>query len=191
MPRPKLHSDETILDAAKSVLKRCGPADFTLQCVAEEVGISRAALIQRFTNKENLLRCVMERGVVQTREHLDTIPVKQSMDGLFELLDELCKVMGAGERFETNLLIAWHETRDPELRRLSQARCALVHEAIAKRIPTSCPIPAAEAADLLHTVISGAAMQWVVSSEGRLDQYVQTRVRLAVSRLLKSSNDHT
>lgn len=52
MARPKLRSDDEVLDAANTVLKRLGPIDFTLNDVALEVGLSRAALIQRFTNKE-------------------------------------------------------------------------------------------------------------------------------------------
>ncbi|HEE2312773.1 TPA: TetR family transcriptional regulator, partial [Klebsiella pneumoniae] len=50
MPRPKLKSDDEVLEAATVVLKRCGPIEFTLSGVAKEVGLSRAALIQRFTN---------------------------------------------------------------------------------------------------------------------------------------------
>lgn len=156
MPRPKLHSDEAILDGARSVLKRRGPSDFTLQEVAQEVGISRAALIQRFINKEHLLRRIMERGTELTRLHLEAIPVECSVSGLQEFLDELCAVLGDGNKFETNLLIAWHEARDPELRRLSHTRNLLVQEAIAKRIPESSPIPSREAANLIHTVISGS-----------------------------------
>ncbi|MDZ2140879.1 TetR/AcrR family transcriptional regulator, partial [Klebsiella pneumoniae] len=52
MPRPKLKSDDEVLEAATVVLKRCGPIEFTLSGVAKEVGLSRAALIQRFTNRD-------------------------------------------------------------------------------------------------------------------------------------------
>jgi len=55
MPRPKLKSDDEVLEAATAVLKRCGPINFTLSEVANEVGLSRAALIQRFTNRDTLL----------------------------------------------------------------------------------------------------------------------------------------
>lgn len=65
MPRPKLKSDDEVLEAATVVLKRCGPIEFTLSGVAKEVGLSRAALIQRFTNRDTLLVRMMERGVEQ------------------------------------------------------------------------------------------------------------------------------
>jgi TetR/AcrR family macrolide resistance operon transcriptional repressor len=63
MPRPKLKSDDEVLEAATAVLKRCGPIDFTLSGVAKEAGLSRATLIQRFTNRDTLLVRMMERGV--------------------------------------------------------------------------------------------------------------------------------
>lgn len=71
MPRPKLKSDDEVLEAATAVLKRCGPINFTLSEVANEVGLSRAALIQRFTNRDTLLVRMMERSVGQVRVHLD------------------------------------------------------------------------------------------------------------------------
>lgn len=40
MPRPKLKSDDEVLEAATAVLKRCGPINFTLSEVANEVGLS-------------------------------------------------------------------------------------------------------------------------------------------------------
>ena len=54
MPRPKLHSDEFILDTALGILLQKGPSAFTLSDVVEAVGISRAALIQRFKDKATL-----------------------------------------------------------------------------------------------------------------------------------------
>ncbi len=42
MPRPKLKSDDEVLEAATVVLKRCGPIEFTLSGVAKEVGLSRS-----------------------------------------------------------------------------------------------------------------------------------------------------
>ncbi len=44
MPRPKLKSDDEVLEAATVVLKRCGPIEFTLSGVAKEVGLSRRSV---------------------------------------------------------------------------------------------------------------------------------------------------
>lgn len=185
MPRPKLHSDEAILDAARAVLKRQGPSDFTLNDVAIEVGISRAALIQRFKNKDNLLRSTLARSVDQTREHLDRIPVDCSIEGLRAFLAELCRVMGSGSGFETHLLIAWQEARDAELNRLSQKRYTLVKEALAKRIPPDFPLTPEEGASLLQCILGGSAMQWLVFTDGRLDEYMKKFVNLALDTIIR------
>ncbi|EAA1573216.1 TetR/AcrR family transcriptional regulator, partial [Shigella flexneri] len=84
MPRPKLKSDDEVLEAATVVLKRCGPIEFTLSGVAKEVGLSRAALIQRFTNRDTLLVRMMERGVEQVRHYLNAIPIGAGPQGLWE-----------------------------------------------------------------------------------------------------------
>jgi TetR/AcrR family macrolide resistance operon transcriptional repressor len=185
MPRPKLHSDEAILDAAKSVVKKRGPPEFTLNYVALKVGISRAALIQRFKNRENILHSVMARAVQLTREHVDSMAVERSHSGLHSFLDELCSIMGEGSGFETHLLIAWSEARDPVLKKLSQERFALVRDSLEKRIPAGPAHSPAEGPQLLQCVIGGAAMQWLVESEGRLDAYIRTRVELALSAIFK------
>lgn len=69
MPRPKLHSDEFILDTALGILLQKGPSAFTLSDVAEAVGISRAALIQRFKDKATLHLKVMERNTQEVRDY--------------------------------------------------------------------------------------------------------------------------
>ena len=91
MPRPKLKSDDEVLEAATVVLKRCGPIEFTLSGVAKEVGLSRAALIQRFTNRDTLLVRMMERGVEQVRHYLNAIPIGAGPQGLWEFLQVLVR----------------------------------------------------------------------------------------------------
>jgi AcrR family transcriptional regulator len=86
MPRPKLHSDEAILDAARQVLLRRGPAGFTLSDVATAVGISRAALIQRFQDKTTLHRKVMERMTQEVRDYFAERPVEKGLDPLWDML---------------------------------------------------------------------------------------------------------
>ncbi|WP_258963387.1 TetR/AcrR family transcriptional regulator, partial [Klebsiella pneumoniae] len=93
MPRPKLKSDDEVLEAATVVLKRCGPIEFTLSGVAKEVGLSRAALIQRFTNRDTLLVRMMERGVEQVRHYLNAIPIGAGPQGLWEFLGSVAKIV--------------------------------------------------------------------------------------------------
>ncbi len=109
MPRPKLKSDDEVLEAATVVLKRCGPIEFTLSGVAKEVGLSRAALIQRFTNRDTLLVRMMERGVEQVRHYLNAIPIGAGPQGLWEFLQVLVRSMNTRNDFSVNYLISWYE----------------------------------------------------------------------------------
>ncbi len=119
MPRPKLKSDDEVLEAATVVLKRCGPIEFTLSGVAKEVGLSRAALIQRFTNRDTLLVRMMERGVEQVRHYLNAIPIGAGPQGLWEFLQVLVRSMNTRNDFSVNYLISWYELQVPELRTLA------------------------------------------------------------------------
>ncbi len=124
MPRPKLKSDDEVLEAATVVLKRCGPIEFTLSGVAKEVGLSRAALIQRFTNRDTLLVRMMERGVEQVRHYLNAIPIGAGPQGLWEFLQVLVRSMNTRNDFSVNYLISWYELQVPELARLRSSGTA-------------------------------------------------------------------
>ena len=55
MARPRLISDDTILDATRQVLAELGPAKLTLAAVGSRVGLAPSTLMQRFGSKRGLL----------------------------------------------------------------------------------------------------------------------------------------
>ena len=181
MPRPKLHSDDTILAAAQKVLLTKGPSSFTLSDVANEVGISRAALIQRFTDKKTLHFKVMERSTQEVRDYFAAAPKEIGLDPLWAMLTDLIDGMGAGDDFAGYLLLEWNDVVDQELNRLARERNALVLTAIHERLPGE-PHDPAIAALLIQSVIQGACMQWLIAKQGPLNTFVidQTRRILSV-----------
>ncbi len=181
VPRPKLHSDEAILDAALAVLLRRGPAEFTLNDVAVELGMSRAALIQRFKNKDTLYRRAMERSGEQRRDYLAGMPVEVGARGLWRFLVEIISGMGSGEGLDSYLLLAWKDLSDDALRRMAHERNLMVRQAIAARLPE---MPSRdEVAAVLQDVIAGATMQWMVERKPSLTRYVLERVRRVLGLL--------
>ena len=181
VPRPKLHSDEAILDAAMEVLLRRGPADFTLNDVAVALGMSRAALIQRFKNKDTLYMRVMARSGEQRRDYLAGMPVEAGARGLWRFLTDIVSGMGTGEGLDSDLLFAWQDLKDTTLRRMALERNLLVREAIAARLPETAERD--EVATVLQDVIVGATMQWLVERKPPLTPYVLEHLR-RVLRLL-------
>ncbi len=182
MPRPKLQSDEAVLDAASVTLLERGLGDFTLSDVAERVGLSRAAIIQRFGNKDELLRRIARREVVLTRAYMDSFAVTAGWDGLRDFLRTIIDSMGPGEDFTVRAQLAWAESVDPELRDLAGQRYRLVQEAIALRLPDTIT-HRADTAAFLHAVIAGATMQWLAEDHPDLAHYVNARVDVALAIL--------
>ena len=184
MPRPKTVSDDDVLNAAIEVLARVG-ADFTLTEVARAIGLSRPTLIQRFGDKEGLLRSMAEQEVKATAAWLETLPVETGPEGLDQFLSTIVLGMGSGSGFSARVAIAAFEARDPMLRCLSAQRYALVIDAISDRLP---PGPdRAELAVHLHSVIAGATMHWVASPQTEdLGEFVLARVRWITGRLLET-----
>lgn len=177
MPRPKLHTDEAILDATRAVLKRRGPSSLTLNDVAKEVGISRAALIQRFENRDTLLRCALERSVKVTKEFFEKLPVVTGPQGLWIFMQKLCEILGPGDSYEIHLQIAWHEAQDPLLRELAHRRNTYVEAEIQARFPNDLQNESKAASRLLQAMLAGATVQWLLNREGRLDAYVLESLR--------------
>lgn len=155
MPRPKLVSDADILDATRRVLLRQG-AGFTLSDVATEVGLSRAALIQRFTNKAGLERHLAAYHLGALQRLIGGLPVTNK--GPQRTLDFLDKVLA---EFAISVLLADAET------------AALLREAIVARLDEPSRQRAGEVADLVMSVLAGAATE----GDGA---HVAARLRLAL-----------
>lgn len=181
MPRPKLHSDEFILDTALGILLQKGPSAFTLSDVADAVGISRAALIQRFKDKATLHRKVMERNTQEVRDYFKGANPESGLDPLWTMLKNLIAGMGSGAGMEGYLLLLWGDVQEPSLRALAAERNRLVVKAIEVRLPAG-PRPIQQTAQMIQTVIQGSCMQWLVEPEGELAAFMteQTRALLSV-----------
>ena len=184
MPRPKTVSDEEVLSAALDVMATSGMV-FTLSDISRRVGLSRATLIQRFGDRDSILRKMAEHEVEATRLWLEGLPVAEGVDALWHFLEQIVSSMGEGDGFSARVQIAAFESRDPVLSSLADERYALVQNAIAARLPEGTG--QLETAKHLHAVIAGATMQWVVTdgSEG-LSSFVLARLRWAVKSLDKN-----
>ena len=171
MPRPKLHSDDEILETAQAVLLRKGPSDFTLSDVAVAVGLSRAALIQRFGDKATLHALVMERMTQEVRDYFAQAPSERGLEPLWFMLKDLIAGMGTGEGSEAYLLLLWGDVRDPALRVLANERNELVRGAIEVRLPAG-PHEPFKTSLLIQAVVQGSCMQWMVARDGNLASFM-------------------
>ena len=60
-PRARKASDEEVFAAAARAMSRRGPAQLTLGEIAADVGLTPAALVQRFGSKRKLLLALAEK----------------------------------------------------------------------------------------------------------------------------------
>lgn len=181
MPRPKLVSDDQVLDATHAAMLRLGPERFTLSDVAEAVGLSRAALIQRFTDKRTLHLKAMQRSTQEVHDYFAAAPRDRGLIPLWAMLRDLIGGMGSGEGFAGYLLLAWGDVNDQALNGLARERNQLVRTAIFERLPETAD--RAESAALIQMVIQGACMLWLVEPEGTLAAYTEAETRKVVERL--------
>ena len=61
-PRPKKAADDAVFAAAARAMTRLAPGELTLAAIAAEVGVTAAALSQRFGSKRQLLVAVAEHA---------------------------------------------------------------------------------------------------------------------------------
>lgn len=181
MPRPKLHSDDEVLDATRRVILRRGPVQFTLADVAAEVGLARSTLIQRFENRAGLFRRLMERSTDRLQPELASLPGGPGAQGLWIFLQALVSVLKS-ERINEYLMTVVEEMSDPYLAKPACRGLRLVREAIAERLPETIA-DRSEAARHLQAVMQGASMQWAVEREGELSHFVAARLRTALTLL--------
>lgn len=185
MPRPKLKSDDEVLEAATVVLKRCGPIEFTLSGVAKEVGLSRAALIAlhqpRYAAGEDdgarrragaaLPECDTDRrraaralgifaGARSEHEHSQRL--------LGELSHLLVRAPGAGATHACDPAEPRGGGGDPQ---------------------ATAPGAPAAAELLLHSVIAGATMQWAVDPDGELADHVLAQIAAILCLMFPEHDD--
>jgi AcrR family transcriptional regulator len=65
-PRPRKATDDQVFDAAVRLMGRLGPSELTLAAIAEEAGVTAAALVQRFGSRRDLQLALAERVADKT-----------------------------------------------------------------------------------------------------------------------------
>ncbi|EJN1410459.1 TPA: TetR/AcrR family transcriptional regulator [Pseudomonas aeruginosa] len=178
MPRPKTVDDNTVLDAALKIMLRPQREAFTLSDVATEVGLSRAALIQRFQNRDGLQLRVAERGLQMLEEYLQEAPSHQGVDDVWTFLRTLVNSMGSDDRLPSLLMMLRDDMVDKELNTIAKARNRLIRNAISERLPDASEGQNDMLASLIQATMQGAALQAGVDSPSELKRHILDHIRL-------------
>lgn len=179
-PRPRTVSDERIFVATAHAITRLGPTRLTLADVAGEVGLSAAALVQRFGSKRQLLLSFVRQGAGMVDDSF--IAARAAHSSPLAALVSVATAMAKGVRSPNELvnLLAFVQIdlSDPEFRRPAfvQSRHllagyeTLLRDAIDAGELTECDVK--RVARALQAIASGSLVTWAINRDGRVMPFV-------------------
>ena len=193
MARPRLVSDDAILDATRQVLAELGPVKLTLAAVGSRVGLAPPTLMQRFGSKRGLLLASAARSPLMVKLAAEEAAARNASP-LATLRDfALSAAAHIKRREELGNGFVQLDVADPEFR-----QHALAHSAA---IVDSCETfyrAAVEVGELRedtdvpalarHTLVcfNGALQVWAVNGWGSLPEFLTDQLDLMIAPYLSA-----
>jgi AcrR family transcriptional regulator len=190
MARPRLVSDDVILDATRQVLAELGPAKLTLAAVGARAGLAPPTLMQRFGSKRGLLLASAARSplmvlrAVEEAEARNTSPLATLRDFALSAVAHIKH----REELGNGLGFVQLDVADPEFRRHALAHSAVIVDSCARlyraaveagelRADTDVPALAR------HTLVcfTGALQVWAVNGWGSLRDFLTEHLDLMIA----------
>jgi AcrR family transcriptional regulator len=191
--RPRLISDDTILDATRQVLAELGPAKLTLAAVGARVGLAPPTLMQRFGNKRGLLLASAARSPLMVLRAAEVADARNTSP-LATLRDfALSSVAHIKHREElgNGLGFVQLDAADPEFREHALAHSAAIGDSCARLLQAAqeagelkpdADVPAL--ARLTLVCFNGALQVWAVNGWGSLTDFMRDQLELLLSPYL-------
>lgn len=175
MSRPRKASDLSILKAAFRAISRLGPARLTLADVAEEAGVSAAALVQRFGSKRALLLAAAKDAAQGGDYIFPGLRARHSspVAALLGLADCMALMGTTPAEIAHNLAFLQIDLTDPDFHRHALAAStgtrdgirALVKDAVAAGELRRCDTGRLAAA--LQATLNGSLLGWAIHRTGK------------------------
>jgi AcrR family transcriptional regulator len=187
--RPRLISDDTILDATRQVLAELGPTRLTLAAVGARVGLAPPTLMQRFGSKRGLLLASAARSPQMVLLAAAAAEARNSSP-LATLRDFALAGVAHLEHREV-LGFVQPDIADPEFRAHAQAHSAAIVDSCSRLLAAAqeagelkpeADVPAL--ARLTLVCIYGALQVWAVNGWGSLTDFLQDQLDLLLSPYL-------
>jgi AcrR family transcriptional regulator len=181
MSRPRQVSDEEILMAAFRAMTRLGPLRLTLAAVAEEAGVSAAALVQRFGSKRALLLAAAADAATGSDYIFPGLRARHRSHVAALLgMAECMTLMGSTpEAIANTLAFLQIDLTDPDFHRHALAASrgtrdglrALVNDAVKAGELRRCD--AGRLASALEATMNGSMLNWAVHREGDVVAWIR------------------
>jgi AcrR family transcriptional regulator len=183
-PRPRTVSDDQIFAATGRAVTRLGPARLTLADVAGDVGLSAAALVQRFGSKRGLLLAFVSSAPDMADECFVRVRAAHAspLAALKAAALESASHVSTPDELANSVAFLQMDLSDPEFRRPALANSkqilagyeALIRDAIGARELVACD--AARLARAIHAIVGGSLINWAIHRDGALTSSVRRDV---------------
>jgi AcrR family transcriptional regulator len=188
-PRPRTATDEDMLAGALRAITRLGPAKMRLRDIAMEVGVSPAALVQRFGSKRALLLALASEGPEGNRQLFDEIRkrYRTSYGRLLALADCMELLGRTPSEIANSLAFLQIDLTDREFHRFALASSTLVVDEIGALVTEGIrdgELAATNARRLARTVqatLNGSLLNWAIHREGTLRAWVRRDLRTVLA----------
>lgn len=174
MARPRRIADEDVIEAVAGLVVRNGPAALTFVAASTATGLSPATLVQRFGNRDALLRTAL----AWMWDQLDLATAAADAghpadpEGAVAMLLALSTGYGAGDEAARGLALLGEDLKDPMLRARGANWHAALVEALGRRLSAD-PARRQALGRLLAGQWQGAVHWWAFTQEGSLRAYLR------------------
>lgn len=180
-PRPRLATDEEILDATARAVSRLGPHRLTLAEVARDAGLSAATLVQRFGSKRGLLLAFARQAGEVSRVELAAARAahESPLDALVAVSLSQTNNMDSPEALSNHLAFMQMDLNDPEFRALARNGAKLIHGELHSLLDaavdagelTDCDT--ASLARAVQAVFRGSILLWAIYRTGTARKWLR------------------
>lgn len=193
MARPRLISDDTILDATRQVLAELGPTKLTLAAVGARVGLAPPTLMQRFGSKRGLLLASAARSprmvllAAAEAEARNTSPLATLRDFALSSVAHIKH----REELGNGLGFVQLDVADPEFRAHALAHSAAIVDSCTRLLAAAqeagelkpeADVPAL--ARLCLVCFNGSLQVWAVNGWGSLTDFLRDQLDQLLSPYL-------
>lgn len=179
MSRTPSVSDDEILKAALKIYTTHSANGFSVKKVANEVGLSRAAIIARFNSTQDLKLRAANQLVSSFIASLDDLPKTPSGDNVLEVV-RFIGLHFQGRRTGLQYLVGAVNTEegdeDPELLALETKLHAAMKKTISRVLPI-LPIGREATIEAFRAHILGTLILWDYRGRGKPSTYLQRRTK--------------
>ncbi len=178
MSRPRTISNHDVEEAVAALVARDGPSGLTFASASAVAGLSPAALVQRYHNREALLRAALLWMWDQLDRTVAAADARHPIDpeGAIALLVRLSESYGAEDDTAQGLLLLREDFRDPALRARGVAWNQAMIQALGRRLSDD-PTRQKLLGQLMASQWQGALLWWGFSRKGTLRGFLRRELR--------------